>query len=200
MGGTGGRSGLRRPGAAGVSVGSAKRIRQFRQRRILDVPGANEWRGRRPQSPWERGSQVAIPAEDDHGRVDRHDVPDGAPLRHRSRPHQDPRGASGRWLLRHHRPEDLHLRRRARPRRQHRPSCAGANRGRAHGRKGHLAVPRAEILARPEWRRRQAQRRHVRFDRAQNGHSRQRDGGAQLRRRQELGWSASSIAAFRRCS
>ena len=41
----------------------------------------------------ERRSQVAIPAEDDHGRVDRHDVPDGAPLRHRSRPHQDPGGA-----------------------------------------------------------------------------------------------------------
>ena len=45
----------------------------------------------RPHRPRQRGAQVAVPAEDDHRRVDRDDVPDRAALRHRSRPHQDPR-------------------------------------------------------------------------------------------------------------
>ena len=53
-----------------------------------------------------------------------------------------------RRLLRHHRPEDLHLRRRARPCRKHHPSGAGAHRGRAGRRQGHFAVHRAEVPAR----------------------------------------------------
>ena len=48
----------------------------------------------------------------------------------------------------HHRPEDLHLRRRARPRREHRPSRAGAHRGRAGGHQGPVALRRAEVPAR----------------------------------------------------
>ena len=40
----------------------------------------------------ERRPQVPLSAEDDDRRVDGHDVLHRAPLRHRSRPHQDPRG------------------------------------------------------------------------------------------------------------
>ena len=39
---------------------------------------------------WRRRSEIALSAEDDHRRVDRHDVPDRTALRHRSRPYQDP--------------------------------------------------------------------------------------------------------------
>ena len=53
---------------------------------------------------------------------------------------------SGR-LLRHNRAENLHLGRRARPYRQHRSPRARTHRGRAGGNEGHLALPRAEILA-----------------------------------------------------
>ena len=60
-----------------------------------------------------RRAQVPLSAEDDDGRVDGNHEPDRAAVRHRSRPHQDPRGPSGRRLLRHHRPKDFHLRRRA---------------------------------------------------------------------------------------
>ena len=65
------------------------------------------------------------------GRMDRHDEPDRAALRHRSRPDQDQGRAAGRRLLQDHRHQDLHLGRRARPRREHRPSRAGAHRRRA---------------------------------------------------------------------
>ena len=58
-------------------------------------------------------AEEPISPEDDHGRMDRHDEPDRAALRHRSRPHQDARFATGRRLVRDLGPEDLHLRRRA---------------------------------------------------------------------------------------
>ena len=86
----------------------------------------------------------------------------------------------------HHRTEDLHLGRRARPRRQHHPSRAGAHRRRAGRDQGHLAVRRAEASGRRRRLARRAQRRRLRLDRAQDGHPRQFDLRAQLRRRQGL--------------
>ena len=65
---------------------------------------ADQWRGRGADGPWQRRSQVPVLAKMTTGEWHRHDVPDRAPLRHRSRPHQDPGGPSGRRLLRHHRP------------------------------------------------------------------------------------------------
>ena len=163
---------------------------------FCDVSRPDQWRGRGADRPRRRGAQGPLSAEDDHRRVDRHDVLDRAALRHRSRPHQDPRGSAGRRLLFHHRPEDLHLRRRARSDRKHRSHGAGANRRRSGRGQGHLALPRAEIRAERRWRRRRAQRRRLRLDRAQDGHSRQYDGGAQFRRRQGLaGRRAASRAA-----
>ena len=39
----------------------------------------------------ERGAEAALSAQDDLRRMDRHDEPHRAAMRHRSRPHQDPR-------------------------------------------------------------------------------------------------------------
>ena len=58
-------------------------------------------------------AEGSLSAEDDHRRVDRHDEPDRAAVRHGSRADQDQGGPAARRLLRHHRPEDFHLGRRA---------------------------------------------------------------------------------------
>ena len=46
------------------------------------------------------GAQGALPAEARGGPLERHDVPDRAPVRHRPRPDPDPRRAHGRRQLR----------------------------------------------------------------------------------------------------
>jgi hypothetical protein len=80
-------------------------------------------------------------------------------------------------------PEDLHQLRRARPHRQHRPPGARAHAHGARGRQGHLAVPGAEVPRQRRRLARRAQRRALRVDRTQDGHPRQPDRGARVRRR-----------------
>jgi hypothetical protein len=63
--------------------------------------------------PRDRGAEADLAAQDGQLRLDRHDEPDRAALRHRSGPHAHPRRAAGRRQLPHHRAEDLHLGRRA---------------------------------------------------------------------------------------
>ena len=91
------------------------------------------------------------------GRVDRHDEPHRAAGRQRpfagAHARRSPQ-ADGTYRL--HGPEDLHHLRRARLHREHRPPGAGAHRGRARGREGHLALRRAEV---PGERRRHARAR-----------------------------------------
>ena len=73
----------------------------------------------------------------DRRPMDRHHEPDRAAMRHRSRSGAHPRDAAGRRQLQDHRHQDFHLRRRARPRREHRPSGAGAaSTARRQGTKG----------------------------------------------------------------
>ena len=133
-----------------------------------------------------RGAEAHLSAEDDHRRVDRHDEPDRAALRHRPRPPQDQGDASERRRLRHHRAEDIHFRRRARSGREHHPSRARAHRRRAGRNQGRFALSRAEDARQRRRVAGRAQRGRLRLDRAQDGHSRQFDRRAQLRRRQGL--------------
>ena len=118
--------------------------------------------------------------------MDRHDEPDRAALRHGSRALARQGGAAGRRQLQDHRHEDLHLVRRTRHGGEHHPSRARAHRRRARRHQGIVAVRRAEILRRGGRLARQAQRRDVRLDRAQDGHPRQFDLRAQLRRGERL--------------
>ena len=69
--------------------------------------------------------------------------------------------------------QDLHLGRRARSRRQHHPSGAGPDRGRAGRHQGRVAVRGAENPGQCRRLAGRAQRRVVRLDRAQDGHPRQ---------------------------
>ena len=88
--------------------------------------------------------------------------------------------------LQAHRHQDLHLVGRARPGREHHPPGARQDRRRAGQRQRHLPLHRPQI---PRQRRRLAgrtQRRHLRLDRAQDGHPRQFDLRPQLRRRHRL--------------
>ncbi len=118
--------------------------------------------------------------------MDRHDESHRSALRHRSRAIAQQGGCPTGRLVSHHRHENLHLGRRARSRGEHRASRAGADRGRARGGQGHLAVRGAEVLAESRRHAGQAQRRLLRLDRGEDGHSRQFHLRHELRRRDRL--------------
>ena len=90
-------------------------------------------------------SRSALPAQAHERPLDRHDVPDRAAVRHRSRPAAHQGRAAGRRHLQAHRQQDLHLGRRARHGREHHPPRAGAPARCADRLQGHLAVRRAEV-------------------------------------------------------
>ena len=110
-----GRRRVRRPGPA--------QGHQVRGRRdgLLGQPGVRQLSGplgrrlSRDRDPCERRAQGALSAEARRGPLERHDVPDRAPVRHRPRPDPHPRRAGRRRQLPDHRHQDLHLLRRARP-------------------------------------------------------------------------------------
>ena len=95
-------------------------------------------------------------------------------------------GAAIRRQLQDHRHQDLHLRRRARHDGQHHPSRAGADRRRARRHQGRVAVRGAEGDGQCRRLAGRAQRRHLRLDRAQDGHSRQFHLRDELRQRHRL--------------
>ena len=132
------------------------------------------------------GAEGRLSAEDDRRRVDRHDEPHRAALRHGPGPAPHQGGEAGRRQLQDHRHQDLHLGRRARSRRQHHPSRAGPHRRRARGHARHLAVHRAEVPAEARRLARRAQRRDLRLARREDGHPRQLDLRDELRRRHRL--------------
>ena len=146
------------------------------------------------------GAEGALSAEDGDRRMDRHHEPDRAALRHRSRPDPHQGGEAGRRQLPDHRHQDLHLGRRARSRRQYRASRAGAHRRRARGHQGPLAVRGAEIRAQGGRLARRPQRRHLRLDRREDGHSRQLDLRHELRRRDRLAGRRRKTTACTPCS
>ena len=135
----------------------------------------------------QRGAARDVPAEDGDRRVDRHDEPHRAAGRLRRRRAHHPGRARRRRHVADHRPEDLHHLRRARPRRQHRPPRAGPGARRAR------RAPRASRASscpssssRDDGTLGERNAVAVRVDRAQDGHQRQPDVRARLRRRRRL--------------
>ena len=135
---------IRRPGPAETLTVARQRVHGLGQHGVRHVSGPDPGRDRRAHRARHARAEGELSAEDDRRPLDRHDEPDRAALRHRSRPPAHQGGEAGRRQLQDHRHEDFHLRRRARPRREHRPSRARAHRRRARGHQGHLAVRRAE--------------------------------------------------------
>nr|GFD60883.1 hypothetical protein [Tanacetum cinerariifolium] len=65
---------------------------------VVDVPGPVARRLRVPDGTRHRRTKSAVPAEARLGRMDRHDVPDRSPLRHRP----GPAALEGRTASRRH--------------------------------------------------------------------------------------------------
>ena len=120
------RSRVRRPGPAGDgrlrAAGDVHRVQPV----LLDVSGPEPRRLRGAGAARLGRAQEALPAQAHRRHLVGHDVPDRAPLRHRSRHAAHQGRAAGRRQLLDHRHQDLHLGRRARPHREHPPSRAGA--------------------------------------------------------------------------
>jgi hypothetical protein len=72
----------------------------------------------------------------------------------------------------HNRHQNLHLGRRARPYRQHHPPRARQARRRAGQCEGHFPLPGAEVPAECRWHAGRAERRLLRLDRGEDGHTR----------------------------
>ncbi len=139
------RPGLRRPGPALCGQPVRLRDAQLGQPGLDHVPGPVARRLRGAGRARHRRAEEDLPAQAHQRRVDRHHVPDRAPLRHRPGPAAHQGRAAGRRHLQDHRQQDLHLGRRARHGRQHHPPGAGPPAGRAQGQQGHQPVRGAEV-------------------------------------------------------
>ena len=111
-------------------------------------PRPQPGRLQRPDAPWLRGAEAALPAGAGRRQRRRHHVPDRAAMRHGSGPRADQGRARRRRQLQDHGIEDLHLRRRARPDGEHPASGAGAAARRAGRDPRHQPVPGAQAPAR----------------------------------------------------
>jgi hypothetical protein len=109
------------------------------------VPDADWRRHRSHRPPRLRRTEAEIPAEDGRRHLDRHDEPDRAERRLRSRRHFQQGQGGRRWQLSGQRHQDFHHLGRERRRREHHSPRAGPSAGCAAGTEGHFAVPRAEI-------------------------------------------------------
>ena len=177
---------IRRPGPAARAFAGDRRIPGLGEHGVRHVSGTDARRGRGAHRPWLARAEGALSPQAHQRRVDRHDEPHRAAMRHRSRPDARPRGAAAGRQLQDHRHQDFHLRRRARSRGEYHPSGARPHRRRARRRQGNFAVHRPEIPADQRRRRRRAQRRLLRLDRRKDGHPRQLDLRDELRRRHRL--------------
>ena len=194
------RPGVRRPGAAAPAEPVLLRDAQFEQPGLDDVPGAVARRLRGAACARLGRAEGALPAEADQRRLDRHDVPDRAAVRHRPRPAAHQGRAAARRQLPAHRQQDLHLGRRARPGREHHPPGAGAP-ARCAGRlEGHFAVRRAEVQGQRRRQPRRAQRRSGAAASSTRWASTATRPRRSCSRAPTAGWSASRTRAWRRCS
>ena len=168
------RPGLWRAGHAGRAEHLGRHHAVGRQHGVHDVPGPDAWRLFGDPCARHRGAEARLSAQARFGRVDGHDEPDRAAMRHGSGHAAHPRGAGRGRQLSDHRAENLHLVGRARPGREHRPPGAGPAAGRAGGHARHLAVRRSQV---PRERGRQSwpeERVVLRQARGKDGHPRQR--------------------------
>ncbi len=139
---------IRRPGPAEDDRRGLHRDAQQREHELCAVSASHRWRDRGLADRGHAGAAGALSAEDDLGRVDRHDEPDRTAGRLGPRVGADPRRAAARRQLSDLRDEDLHHLRRARHGRQHRAPRAGARGRRAGGREGNQPLHRAEVHSR----------------------------------------------------
>ena len=77
---------VRRPGPAGDHDADRQRVPVLGQHGLRDVSGPDAGRDRGAARARLGGAEGSLSAEDDRRRMDRHDEPDRAALRHRSRP------------------------------------------------------------------------------------------------------------------
>ena len=174
--------GLRRPGPAEDDRRGLHRDAQQREPQLCPVPAADRRRDRGAAHRRHARAAVALPAEDDCRRVDRHHEPDRAAGRLRPGAGAHPRRAATRRNLQALRHQDLHHLRRARHGRQYRPPRARSGGRCAAGREGHQPVHRAQIHDRFRRRAAGSQRRPLRQHRAQTRDQGQPDRGAPVRR------------------
>ena len=179
-------TGLRRPGPAAHHAHRDERGLRGGEHGAQHVPGPDPRRLHGDPPARHRRAEADVAAQARDLRVDRHDEPDRAALRHRPGADAHQGRAAGRRQLPHHRAEDLHLGRRARHGRQHRPPGAGQDPGRARRDQGRLALHRAEVPGERGRQPRRPQRRLVRQARGEDGHPRQLHLRDELRRRRGL--------------
>ena len=193
----------RRPGRAAPGLGIGRGNVERGQHVVRLVPDADARRDRGAGTARLGRPEAHLPAEDGQRRVDRHDEPDRAAGRLRPVGGANARRSAARRQLPRARPEDLHHLRRARPHREHRAPRAGTHAGRARGRQGHLAVPRAEV---PRRGRRQPGPRATTCAACRSSTSsastpaRRRCWRSATTKARSAGWSAKRTAAWRRCS
>ena len=121
-----------------------------------------------------RGIEREISAEDGRGRVDRHDEPDRAALRHRSRPAAHQSGeATGRQLQNHAAPRSSFPPASTICRKTSSISCSRASKARRHGTKGISLFIVPKFLVNDDGSLGARNARRLRLDRREDGHSRQ---------------------------
>ncbi len=152
------RDRVRRPGTAASAADRVLRDAVLDQPGLGDVPRTDDRCVRVPAEACLRRAEGAFPAEARLGTVDRHDVPDRAALRHRSRHAAYEGRAATRRQLPADRREDLHFLRRARHGGEHRAPRARAPAGRAARDERNLALHRAEVRAHRNRRERRGRR------------------------------------------
>ena len=164
---------FRRGGRAGATdqpLGRDDGGLQRCERRLRALSDARARSGGGHRSPRLRGAEARLPSEDRQRRMDSDDEPDRAAGRQRRRIIEIARSAGRRRKLAHIRHQDLHHLWRARPDGQYHAHGPRPHAWSAGGHKGYFTFRRAEGAAR-----RQCERPPLRFDRAQDGHSRLAD-------------------------
>ncbi len=140
-----GARGIWRTGPAAGGLDRGVRIPLLGQSQLRNVqrpdPGRDCGAGREGLGR----AEADLSAEHGQRPLDRHDEPDGAALRHRPRPPEDPRRSEPGRQLFADRHKDLHLVGRARPQREHHPHGDRQDRRCAGQCERHFAVRRAQV-------------------------------------------------------
>ena len=138
---------LRRQGAAAAHQHGLRRDGVLDESGLRRLPAALQRRRLGDRAARHGSAEAGLSATPGRRHLERHHVPDRAPLRHGPRPDPHQGRADGRGPLRALRHQDLHLGRRARPDREHSPPRAGEAARRAGGCARHQPLPGAEAHA-----------------------------------------------------
>ena len=192
---------VRRPGPAGDADRGGQRIPLLGQHGLRHVSGAHAGRHRRAARACLARAEGQVPAEDGGRRLDRHHEPDRAALRHRSRPAAHARRckqSDGSYKItgtkifisagEHDLSENIvHL-------------VLARIEGAPAGTKGISLFVVPKIMVKDDGSLGRAQWRHLRLDRREDGHPRQRHLRDELRRRHRLAGRRGESRAAPPCS